>query len=150
MMLETDEFAAVFASLEGVWRVEKSFSDGSHFEGTARFEDSGKDSFDFHEEGVLILASAVRLRAGRSWKWQLLGRATMVVRYPEDRGLEIYHHIDMTQAPDGWTGSAEHLCVADVYRADYRLKPDEIIIRHEISGPRKALAISARHLRLPG
>jgi hypothetical protein len=150
MMLEGCEFAPAFASLEGVWRVEKSFSDGSQFHGTARFERSGDSSFDFHEEGILILSTAVQLRAERRWKWQLLGRASMVVRYPEDRNLEIYHHIDMAQTSDCWKGSAEHLCGADVYCADYILKPGEIIIKHDISGPRKSLAISARHLRLPG
>jgi hypothetical protein len=78
----------------------------------------------------------------------MLGRSTMLVRYPENRGLEIYHRTEMISTPDGWTGSAEHLCGADVYCADYMLKPDEIIINHDISGPRKAIAISARHLRL--
>jgi hypothetical protein len=147
--VDTKGFAALFASLEGAWRIEKNFSDGSRFEGSGEFRSSGLEIRDLDEQGLLCLPAGGSHRAIGRWRWQLDAPSTLLVRYPPERGGAIYHRCVLAPFADGWTGSGEHLCGADVYLADYLLKTDEIIINHSIRGPRKALSISARHLRLP-
>ena len=147
--VETAGFAARCASLEGAWRIEKNFSDGSRFEGSGEFRSSGLEIQDLHEQGLLFLPDGGSHRAHGRWRWQFNAPSTLLVRYPPERGGEIYHRCALEPLTDGWIGSGDHLCGSDVYLADYMLKRGEIIINHSIRGPRKALEISARHLRLP-
>ena len=148
-MSEEGGFAALFKSLRGGWRLEKTFSDGSRFQGNALFEISGEDSLELHEQGILALASGTGLRAERRWKWQLLGQATLIVRYTAERDGEVYHRAEMLPDADMWSGSAEHVCGADHYSANYQIGTDSLTIMHEIRGPRKALRITARFAREP-
>lgn len=141
--VETEGFAALFASLEGVWRIEKNFSDGSRFEGSGEFRSYGLDIRDLDEQGFLCLPDGGSHRAMGRWRWQLDAPSTLLVRYPPERGGAIYHRCVLAPFADGWTGSGEHLCGADIYRADYRFRHAEIDIVHHVKGPRKDYSIHA-------
>jgi hypothetical protein len=141
--VESGGFAALFASLEGVWRIEKNFSDGSRFEGSGEFRSYSSEIRDLDEQGLLCLPDGGSHRAMGRWRWQIDAPSTLLVRYPVERGGAIYHRCVLAPLADGWTGSGEHLCGADVYLADYRFRNAEIDIVHHVKGPRKDYSIHA-------
>jgi hypothetical protein len=141
--VETEGFAALFASLEGDWRIEKNFSDGSRFEGSAEFRSCGWGIQDLDEQGLLFLPDGGSHRAHGRWRWQFNAPSTLLVRYPPERGGDVYHRCVLIPSMDGWAGSAEHLCAADLYAADYRFGHAEVDIVHHVKGPRKSYSIHA-------
>jgi hypothetical protein len=150
-LLAAGSFARLFQALEGEWQLEKFMSDGSRFNGAARFGRLAKDCLRLTETGVLTLHDS-RLQAGRTWDWFLRAGGQLEIRYPQEHGGAAYHlltpvRLDDGRGADGWTGRASHQCAADVYGAEYRLGEDAIVIDHLVRGPKKDYRIEARMRR---
>ncbi|MCY0389630.1 DUF6314 family protein [Robbsia sp. Bb-Pol-6] len=135
--------------------------------GAARFQRLDGDTLAYTEEGMLELASGVRVRAVRRYVYRLAGSAVQVeFADGPDRGRRYLRFEIMTEGePDArrgragrpdWQGVDQHLCGRDLYRAAYRFHgfggagaARRIVQRTTVEGPRKAYAIVTL-LRAPG
>lgn len=107
------------------------------------------------EAGELRLAGGEILPARRAWTWHLRpvngGADTEIeIRYPEEAGGGLYHRFLPIGQAGIWTGSSEHFCGQDIYRATYRLGAEELFVDHYIRGPAKDYRLYARYRRLTG
>jgi hypothetical protein len=145
--LPAGSFARLFAGLGGDWRLEKTFSDGSAFAGTARFKPAGEAQFLLEEDGVLTLARGGAVKAFRHWRWVLEANGGLIIAYPTESGGATYHRFLPQRQAGGWSGFASHPCGADIYEAGYLLHDGAILIDHRVKGPRKDYRIEARFIR---
>lgn len=146
-------FADWFQALTGAWTLERTISDGSSFSGTAVFSPFGDNALLLVEEGLfrpggLTDPHQKPMPAGRQWIWRLVGtgQGQLDISYPEPDG-RLYHNFRPVHAAGEWRGAGEHLCGADVYRADYRLGANRMEIVHDVAGPAKDYRLTSRFSR---
>ena len=121
-------------------------SGGQQFSGTALFVRLTQDCLRLTETGVLTLPGS-QLQAGRAWNWFLRDGGRLEVRYPQEHGGGSYHVLTPVRDGETWFGQASHLCVADVYDADYRLGENAMLIEHAVRGPNKDYRVRAQFSR---
>jgi hypothetical protein len=130
--------------LLGTWTVARTLHDAElgdgRFDGEARFTRDG-DGVAWRESGRMRLgrydgpaARELRIvRAGSGWE----------VRFADGRP---FHALDL----DGGSCALEHPCGEDRYTGEFTVRgPDAFDVRWEVSGPRKAQALTGRYVRAP-
>ncbi len=144
-------FEGFFSGLTGDWRLTREISDGSRFEGLARFTDTSPNRYLLQENGQLVLQNSVTLKAMREWQWIYCGNGLLEIRYSAKNGGGTYHQIGLLafENPEGqlWQGEAFHHCGNDIYTGLYNLAENSLNIRHEINGPKKELVIRSHFFR---
>ncbi|MEM7461314.1 MAG: DUF6314 family protein [Pseudomonadota bacterium] len=144
-------FEAFYSELSGDWQLTRKISDGSRFEGSARFVEISENSFCLEETGRLVLQNSVSLNAMREWQWIYCGNGLLDIRYSAKNGGGVYHQVELSALENtkgqSWHGEAIHHCGNDVYAGSYQLAENCLKIRHEINGPKKDLVIKSHFFR---
>ena len=129
-------FEFYFKSLAGSWSLERKISTGETFNGKAVFEPISGTAFLMREEGILVLNNGANVPASKYWYWHIADNAILEISYDEEKD-QPYHHVNLSGDKSGWSGSAEHLCGADLYSGSYRFSKDRFMINQTIKGPNK-------------
>jgi Family of unknown function (DUF6314) len=140
-------FSGWFASLPGTWRLKRRYTDGSRFEGTARFLDA-HGTMLLAETGSLRICAGRNLEAARNWAWHLRGADGVHIHFRDPARNYLYHDVQVKACANGWTGNAGHDCGADHYRGWYRFENDRIVVRQSVLGPHKNYAFVTHYLRM--
>lgn len=144
-------FGELFGKLAGEWQLTREISDGTRFEGLARFTAISDNSYRLEETGQLYLQKFRSLNAMREWQWILQFGDHLDIRYPAEQGGGMYHHVELAiitgPSEKIWQGTARHDCGDDVYIGHYRLAADHLDIGHRINGPNKDLTIKSQFAR---
>jgi hypothetical protein len=135
-------FETYFKSLEGSWFLERKISSGETLNGKAVFEATSDTAFLMREEGKLVLPNKTKISASRNWYWHLSNDNALEITYDEAR-FKDYHHIYFGKHEDGWRGTAQHLCGADLYSGEYKFFEGRFEITQTIKGPKKGYVISS-------
>lgn len=136
----------VLPALLGHWRLARSVSDGSRLIGRTTFERVTPDSLDYHEQGILTLASGESFEAFRRYVFQETASGFSV--WFAETPLRLFHEIILQPEGSGWCGEAEHLCGADLYHSRYHFSgPEAFTIEHRVDGPRKGYTMITQYSR---
>jgi len=138
-------FLGCFATLAGEWQLIRSISSGEKLEGTCVFDRRDDHSLLATESGELQIADGSIINAHRQWVWQAENDA-LNVYFPE-KPLRLYHRVNLSLVGNTWTGSGHHDCAPDTYLGEYEISPENLIVRQEISGPKKDYRIYSRYSR---
>lgn len=121
-------------AFEGDWRVSRVIRHArgpdARFEGTARFVPDGAGLI-YREEGELVIAGQVPMRAERRYLWRAAPDGAIDVRFDDGRA---FHRI----APGESAPEDRHYCGPDTYDVayDFSAWPDWTS-RWQVRGPRK-------------
>lgn len=141
-------FHRLFLCLGGGWLLERNYSNGSYFKGTAEFTPIDGSSFRLIEQGGLKLEnSETELSAKREWIWRLEENNQLIISYPPHSGSQTYHDILLRDADDSWSGEALHHCAPDQYLGNYRFLENQFTVDHKVTGPKKDYSFEARYIR---
>lgn len=143
----------VLALLLGDWRLRRRIVPGGRWHGRARFRWAGPGVLEFDEAGLLRLETGATLRSGGAGRLTLNGAGVRLDRHHPALGWVPTH--DLSFAPEGgwWVARATHVCAADRYDAEYRVRPGRLVVLTRVRGPRKAyrsLGVARRAVAGPG
>ena len=136
---EADE---VWRRLAGSWTFERAIEGQASMHGTAVFHavpDAIPATLHCREQGRLRLLDGRSFDAHREYLYQ--GSPGGFAVLFAERPPRLFHEIALLPGDDGdtaWTGTAAHLCAADLYGSLYRFLDDgSFTLRHTVRGPRK-------------
>ncbi len=138
----SQQFETCFKSLAGSWVLEREISTGETLSGKAVFERISNTAFLLREVGELTLLNGSSIPASRNWFWYLSENSVLEITYDEAR-LQDYHLISLSSEDDGWTGSAQHLCGADIYSGEYCFFNNSFEINQTVKGPNKDYSVTS-------
>lgn len=145
--IRDDPIYRYFQSLEGIWRLERDYSDGSQFAGEAVFTILRSDVLLLSEKGRFLRPDGAAFTAGRDWQWCLAGPALFEICYCEASGGGLYHRLALQPEGADLVGEAEHLCEKDRYFGHYRFSPNRIDVHQKVRGPKKNYELKSTHTR---
>lgn len=134
----------------GEWRLVRLIRDcragqSYRLDGAARFsatDPQGQEAL--YSETGSFEAGGIQLQTERRYHYRWLANGTAEVRFADGRP---FHDL----APQDGLCRVTHLCGADLYRGRYRLLgPDRWRLAWHVTGPRKALVLSAEYRRRIG
>jgi hypothetical protein len=138
----------LLSTLNGSWRIRRTIDPEGVLNGTARFSALDGGWLLYAEEGELAIHGG-QFTAKRSYLFEPKPDGFAVWFDAEPRRL--FHEIVLDGSEGGHrTGSAEHLCRADLYRSLYSFEADgRFTIRHRVTGPNKDYTVTTTYTRLP-
>jgi Family of unknown function (DUF6314) len=138
----------VMNKLAGTWSLDRVIEGQGTMRGIATFTRLDRDRLAYREQGNLKLSNGTELQAEREY---VFGKRDggFEVFFKEDPP-RLFHAIALTtRVGGGLCGDAGHLCSLDDYRSTYTFLPDgRFVIRHVVSGPRKAYTMTTTYARI--
>ncbi|SDV49158.1 DUF6314 family protein [Chitinasiproducens palmae] len=139
---------AVFACLEGGWRLDRAIRPQGRFVGEAAFTRRAPGVFDYVERGVLHLPNGAELAANRAYRYELADPYIDIVFADGPSTGQRFVRLAWRADVAAWRATELHLCAADRY--DVTLHIDEreaFTVDVAVRGPRKAYNTSTRFSR---
>jgi hypothetical protein len=117
-----------------------------HVYGSIRYSRSqGLDYVKYREDGFYELAPSKTLNVFREYEYVAKDNSILEIYFVEGgKRAYIFLSLKFTEQNDQgyWVASSDHLCIKDLYKADFQVKLDgltatEIIITYRVKGPAK-------------
>jgi hypothetical protein len=138
--------ADVFARLEGDWTLIRHVDGRPLMKGHATFTANDDGSLICHERGRVHLTDGQAFDAERRYLYRARPDGFAVFFFEQPSRL--FHDVRLERAHGGLKSTASHRCKDDVYRSRYEFLPDgTLLIRHEVSGPRKSYTLETSYQR---
>lgn len=134
---------AIWAQLEGVWRIERSISSGERFRGEAQFTRDGDNLF-YREDGDFCLTNGQCFQAFRVYIY--VSKPTGFAVYFDETPRRLFQNVTIESG--SMTGAATHFCGQDTYQSVYSFnEKDRFTIEHNVQGSRKNYRMTSVYSR---
>ena len=121
--------------LVGTWEFEREVRGNATMRGTVTIVRNGETSASYQERCRVQLADGHTLQASRSYALVELHDG-FAVRLSESG--ELFEQLHFQEIGNVLVAAAAYTCVADQYRSEWRLGPENsFLVLREVSGPRK-------------
>lgn len=138
--------AALFARLEGEWRLTREMGDLGTFTGHAVFQARAPDVLRYREDGALQQTSGLRLPGYREFEYRLDADQIAIHFVEAHRRGALYVMLQFTGAEDSCHAQATHVCPPDTYRHSMSWQAENAFSTVvDVTGPRKSYTLVTRY-----
>lgn len=140
--------AAIFARLEGEWRLERRMGDLGTFTGVAVFRPCAPDVLRYREDGVLLQENGISLPGYREYDYRLAPDGIAIHFADAHRRGALYVTLRFSGLAAAYEAQATHLCAPDTYR--HRMiwhADDRFSTVVAVEGPRKSYTLASHYCR---
>ncbi|CAK7227605.1 hypothetical protein SBRCBS47491_006627 [Sporothrix bragantina] len=166
---------AVFRSLQGTWKLDRTLTSrlpshpSGRFVGTAEFRlrEGTKDGFSgsemaddeylYVEDGTFTALNGPSFRATRRYVWRYnerLDKLSVWFARTDDASKAdyLFHALEFSPTEKGWKATAGHLCIDDFYDVHYQFSLKGVnltkwTLEYAVRGPKKDYTISGAYQR---
>lgn len=145
-----NDVSQVMTRLAGAWSFDRVIEAHGSVQGLAIFTPLDQERLAYRERGRLRLPNGTELEAEREYLFRKRERGFDV--FFKEAPPRHFHTIELAASDGGvLSGSAGHLCDPDHYQSSYIFRGDGgFVIRHAVSGPRKAYTMITTYTRVCG
>ncbi len=131
---------------EGDWQIERISNGDPFFKGNGCFTPMNDDLLHYHEEGQVCYPNGFKTTSFRDYYFQLeLGSFSV---YFDEACQNLFHTIRLEKSDGKFIGSAQHLCIKDLYDTSYVFNNQKSWEwQHKVKGPKKDYYLFSRYYR---
>jgi hypothetical protein len=147
-----NQTAAIFHSLEGLWKFDRLIKGHGHVKGLAKFQKISSicPTLQYREDGVFYDTNGKNFKTFRDYFYQLQEEKISV--YFAENPKRLMHTLTFNTSNPTTSflvAKATHLCSCDTYDAIYRFDlPSRFVLSHFVNGPHKNYTLETTFERL--
>lgn len=139
----------VLSALVGIWKFDRNivhFTDNrrEHIHGTVKYSRPKLDYVLYREDGLYELSPSKTLSVFREYEYLVKDDTLEVYFVERGQRAHLFLSLKFTKQNDEgyWVATSDHLCIKDLYRANFQVKLNglmatKVIMTYRVKGPNK-------------